>query len=57
MIKDIPVGWLCPQCKAIMAPAITMCFYCRPKIIIDEFIENKYQDNSSLNRKIKKVNE
>jgi hypothetical protein len=25
-------GWKCPQCGAIMGPAVGTCFYCRPNL-------------------------
>lgn len=26
-----PTGWMCPNCRAVMAPHYPTCFYCRPK--------------------------
>lgn len=26
----IQQGWQCPSCKAVMAPGMPSCFYCRP---------------------------
>lgn len=24
-------GWVCPKCKAVMAPTYPTCFYCKPQ--------------------------
>ena len=26
----VQYGWQCPKCSAVMAPAMMMCFYCKP---------------------------
>lgn len=27
---QIPQGWICPQCQAVMGPNFPTCWYCRP---------------------------
>lgn len=28
-------GWVCPKCASVMAPTMMMCFYCKPKKVIN----------------------
>ena len=27
--QQIPNGWVCPRCKAVMAPNVLTCIYCK----------------------------